>query len=388
MTLFAIVLLLSPLAFAVYAYVVYPLALRIAAVSHPAERVADPPEWPTITIVIPCYNEEHSIAAALERVLAAEYEEELREILVVSDASTDCTDAIVRAHAAHGVTLIRLPHRQGKTAAENTARRAARGEIVINIDASVRIGEHAIKPLVRAFTDPTVAVASGRDVSVGSDETRDNRGESGYVDYEMRVRALETRVGSIIGASGCFFATRRGVDELDFPLHLSRDFAAALIAREQGYRSVSVPAAVCFVPLTRALGREMRRKVRTMARGLSTLWYKRALLNPWRYGRFAVMLISHKLCRWLVYASLPPSAVGLILLSVTWPFARVVLALALIGVAFGVIGLRASRANPSPSPLAFAGFAFGSVLAGVLAWFEFLRGTRQAVWKPTDRAVG
>src|SRR5690606_41489077 len=59
------------------------------------------------------------------------------------------------------------------------------------------------------------------------------------------------------------------------------------------------------VPRTVSLQREYRRKVRTMARGLETLWFKRHLLNPLRHGRFAWMLWSHKLIRWLVFLVAP-----------------------------------------------------------------------------------
>ena len=62
----------------------------------------------------------------------------------------------------------RQPERRGKTAAENAVTRAARGEIIVNTDASVRLLPHSLKPLVRAFQDPTVGVVSGRDVSIAA----------------------------------------------------------------------------------------------------------------------------------------------------------------------------------------------------------------------------
>src|SRR5690606_39198192 len=123
--------------------------------------------------------------------------------------------------------------------------------------------------------------------SVGDLSAEGNQGESGYVGYEMRVRALETRLGSIVGASGSFFAMRREIHEPDFPEQLSRDFASALMAVERGFRAVSVEEAICLVPRTRSLRTEFRRKARTMARGLETLWYKRHLMNPLKHGAFA-----------------------------------------------------------------------------------------------------
>src|SRR5207245_7635393 len=120
-----------------------------------------------------------------------------------------------------------------------------------------------------------------------------------YVGYELWVRDLETSLSGIVGASGCLYAIRRQLQMHTMPDGLSRDFGSALVAREHGYRAVSVPAAVCYVPRSNSLRREYRRKVRTMARGLRTLWHKRSLLSPRRHGVFAWMLWSHKVCRWL-----------------------------------------------------------------------------------------
>src|SRR3989475_10750843 len=81
---------------------------------------------------------------------------------------------------------------------------------------------------------------------------------------------------------------------------MSRDFAAGLVARERGFRALSVPDAVCFVPRIPSLRREYRRKVRTISRGIETLGFKRHLLNPGRFGLFAWILASRKVCRWLI----------------------------------------------------------------------------------------
>ena len=377
---------LAPVVMFGYAYIGYPLILRLLAGRRPPPALAgEPAHWPAITITVPCHNEEKRLRAAIEGLLLADYPAERREILVVSDASTDSTDEIARGFAKRGVRLIRLTERRGKTAAENAAVAAASGEIVINVDASVGIRPDALKALVRAFEDPTVGVASSRDVSVGDLDAEGNQGESGYVGYEMRIRALETRLGSIVGASGSFFAMRRSIHEPDFPEALSRDFASALMAVERGYRAVSVDEAVCLVPRTRSLRTEFRRKARTMARGLETLWYKRHLMNPARYGLFAWMLISHKLCRWLVYLTLPLAVLGALALAAVWPAAWVLLGIVAAGVALGVVGMRWPAGRRAPVLVALPGFALASNVAGILAWLRFFRGESSPVWEPTRR---
>lgn len=388
MRIFASMLVAAPFLCFGYAYFVYPLLLKALASRRSAlPRWGDPPRWPTVTISIPAYNEERNIRATIESLLAIDYPPDRRQILIMSDASGDQTDAIVREYADRGVELFRMPRRGGKTAAENAAATAVRGEIVVNTDATIRILPQSLKALVRVFQDPAVGVSSGRDVSIGDLEREGNRGESSYVGYEMWVRSLETRLGSIVGASGCLYGFRRELHDTRLPNEMTRDFACALAARARGFRTVSVDDAVCLVPRTRSLQAEYKRKIRTMAQGLQTLWYMRSLMNPFRYGSFALMLISHKLMRWLVYPALLAAPLGLALLGVESMSARWLLAAAGAGVLLGWIGMRWPEGRSVPRLIAVPGFILAANLAGVVAWTKLVRRERIAVWEPTRRPL-
>jgi cellulose synthase/poly-beta-1,6-N-acetylglucosamine synthase-like glycosyltransferase len=381
----AVALALAPLVIATYAYLVYPLILWVIASVRPTRSAANASShWPSVTITVPVHNAVSNIRQTLERLLAVDYPADKLQLLVISDASTDGTDEEIRGLAGHGVELLRLPKRIGKTAAENAALAVASGEIIVNVDATILVPAGSLKPLVRAFDDPTVGVASGRDVSVGDTRHPGTSAESSYTSYEMWVRDLETRVGSIVGASGCFYGIRRCIHAKALPAELSWDFASPLVAREQGYRSVSVHAAVCIVPRTPAIRTEITRKVRTMSRGLSTLFYLRALMNPFRYGSFSLMLISHKLLRWVPYLLAPVALGSLCLLAGESAVARMSLAIVLTVVTVGTIGIARPTSAPS-KPIAAAGFLIGVFVAGFLAWCAALRRTRMATWDPTPR---
>jgi len=376
------------LAVGVYAYIGYPLVLKTLSRSRRLPSAADRAgAWPLISIAIPVYNEAGVIADTLERILALDYPADRRQILVISDASTDGTDEIVMRFGPRGVELLRLAQRRGKTGAENAARSRLTGEIIINTDASVRIDAGAVKQLVRMFDDPSVGVASGRDVSVSNVDDRSNPGEQAYVGYDMWIRDLETSLFGIVGASGCLYAIRRDLHMQTMPDGLSRDFGSALVAREHGFRAVSVPAAICYVPRSASLRREYRRKVRTMARGLRTLWHKRALLNPRRTGLFAWMLWSHKLCRWLAPWTLVPAAAVLAALAPRhwWAGATLVLG--------GVVGIVAAigwlwpEGRRLPRLIAMPAYAVSGNIAALQAWITAIGGQGTAVWEPTRRGV-
>ncbi|HEX4627875.1 MAG TPA: glycosyltransferase [Gemmatimonadales bacterium] len=385
------VLLALTTGFCLYTYLGYPViltllrALRRSARLRRVEQARE--EWPRISIVLPVYNEADVIAGTLERLLAVEYPADRRQILVVSDASTDATDAAVSRFRSHGVELLQLPQRQGKTAAENAARRHLTGAIIINTDASVRVHPEAIQRLVAAFRDPAVGVASGRDVSVANLEAQPNAGEEAYVGYEMWVRDAETTVAGIVGASGCLYAIRAALHMGPVPPALSRDFAAALTAREHGLRAVSVPEAICFVPRGASLRQEYRRKVRTITRGLGTLGWKRALLNPWRYGAFAWMLFSHKVCRWLVPWALLLllGALGVVALTAGW--ARAALTLCGVVGALAGIGWLWREGTRMPRLFALPAYVVAGNVAVLHAWLRVLAGARAPVWEPTRRGA-
>lgn len=388
MSTLAVTLVLSSVMLVGYTYAGYPLLLALLArVRGRRVHTGTPAEWPLVSITVPVYNEEAQIRGILDTLLAQDYPAERRQILVVSDASTDATDDIVRSYGDRGVELVRTPVRGGKGAAEATAAEYLRGEIVVNVDASVRMRPNALRSLIAAFADPTVGVASGRDRSVAEMDRDANAGESRYVGYEMLVRRLETGVDGIIGSSGCFYGIREHLHRKPLPASLSRDFASALVARENGYRAVSVDEAVCFVPRTASLHREYERKVRTMTRGMRTLWHKRHLLDPLRYGWFAWMLLSHKVCRWLVPWTLPLALLGFALLSAGSRLAALVLAGGMLCALLAAIGWRRARHAQLPRVLAIPTFFVAGNLAAIHASLRALRGSENAIWEPTRRGT-
>jgi cellulose synthase/poly-beta-1,6-N-acetylglucosamine synthase-like glycosyltransferase len=381
----ALWVLAAGFALAVYTYIGYPLL--VALVGSLRKPVQQPPlqEWPRISITVPAYNEEREIGTTLDRLLEIDYPADRREIIVVSDASTDGTDEIVRGYADRGVMLVRMEQRSGKTAAENAAAAHLTGDIVVNTDASIRIARDSMYPLIAAFADPTVGVASGRDISVARGSVEGNSGESKYVGYEMMVRKLETRAGGIIGASGCLYAIRAHLHRTKLADGLSRDFASALIARLNGYRAVSVDEAICYVARTPVLRAEYRRKVRTMTRGMETLFAMRTLLNPLRYGRFAWMLWSHKICRWLLPWAMAASLVAIAVLAPQFVVARVLIAMFAAGAALGLAAFTIPEGKHIPPILATPAYIISGNFAALQSAIRAAHGDRNAVWEPTRR---
>jgi cellulose synthase/poly-beta-1,6-N-acetylglucosamine synthase-like glycosyltransferase len=185
-----------------YTYAGYPLLLAVASRlrSRPVRR-ADC--IPSVSFIITAYNEEQALAAKLENTLMLDYPKEKLEIIVASDCSTDRTDAIAGEFAALGVRLHRQPQRLGKTAAQNTAVKLARGEILLFSDATTLYRPDVLRAMMPNFADPTVGCVAGQLIYVELGRSSVGRGARSYWSYERFLKKCESRLGSLIGVSGC-----------------------------------------------------------------------------------------------------------------------------------------------------------------------------------------
>ncbi len=289
-----------------YVYVGYPLLLFVVSRvwSRPVRKA---PSTPSVTLIIAAYNEEAAIAAKLENSLALDYPPDRLEIMVASDGSTDGTNAIVeRFVARHGerVRLLALP-RAGKTSGQNRAAAAARGEILVFSDATTMYDRDALAAMVANFADPSVGSVGG-DVRyvVAGEETRDpevaGKGRQLYWNYEAAIRRWESRIYSVIGATGCIYSLRRDLYVPLDPAAIS-DFVQPAKALLRGFRSVVEDEAGAYeIAESKQLGDELQRRARVVLRGLRGVGYMPQILNPLRHPWLCFELISHRLMRWAV----------------------------------------------------------------------------------------
>jgi len=164
---------------------------------------------PKVSVIITAYNEERDLAAKLENTLSLNYPKELLEIIVASDCSSDRTDDIARSFASRGVGLWRQSQRWGKTAAQNAAVEQARGEIILFSDATTLYEPDVLQVMMPSFLDASVGCVAGRLVYVDPGQSGVGLGARSYWGYETYLKRHESRIGSLIGASGCLYAVRR-----------------------------------------------------------------------------------------------------------------------------------------------------------------------------------
>ncbi len=336
---------------------------------------------PEVSLIIAAYNEEQRIQKKLENTLALDYPKEKLQIIVASDASSDATDRIVREHSDQGIELVRAPERHGKEYAQKLALDNARGEIVIFSDMATVLESNAIEEMVMNFADPTVGCVSSEDriLSDGSSSS----GEGLYIRYEMFLRKLESRVNTVVGLSGSFFAARNSICK-EWDVDLPSDFNTLINAVRNGYRGISDPETIGYYKNVESNRMEFRRKVRTVLRGITLFMRKSVSINPLKHPLFYIQMLSHKLCRWLVPFCLIIMLLANIVLAAESPFFRLVLTLQLAFYFIGLIGFLSATLRRRiwvRIPCFFM-----TVNASILvAWTKYLLGIRQPTWKPSAR---
>ncbi len=363
-----------------WSYVGYPMFLwscsKLITRRHKIE------EWtPPITLIVTAHNEERRIAQKIDNALDLNYPPDMLRIVVVSDASTDKTEEIVRGYSDRGVKLLIIPERHGKHYGQGKGIAAADTEIIVLSDATTFLRRDAVQLIVQNYADPKIGCVSGYDAVM--DQGEGSAGEGAYVRYEMAIRRLESKVSSIIGASGSFFSVRKSLCDRWID-DMSSDFYLPITCYMRGYRSILDERSIGYYSVLHDPAREYQRKLRTIVHGLEVLFHFRAALNPFRYGMFSIQLLSHKLVRWLVPFALIVALVANVSLVSQGLFYEMTFVLQM---ALYVLALGAYLIKPIQGLTTFriALFFVMVNLSIMVAWYKYLTGVKFIAWRATER---
>jgi cellulose synthase/poly-beta-1,6-N-acetylglucosamine synthase-like glycosyltransferase len=230
---------------------------------------------------------------------------------VVSDGSTDETNALVANYPDRRVRLLSLWPGGGKATAVTKGFGAVAGEIVVLTDVRQTFDKDAIRDLVACFADQKVGVATGElMIRAGTSQEEFNTGL--YWKYEKWIRRNLNKIDAMLGATGSIYAIRREL-AVDIPAEiLLDDVYVPLKAAAKGYRIYFEEYAKAY-DLPTSLKSEFHRKVRTQAGVYQILQRFPALLSPTN-SRF-IHFLSHKFGRLM----LPFALVGILAFSLFLP---------------------------------------------------------------------
>lgn len=256
-------------------------------------------ELPSISLVIPAFNEEGWIAEKINNSLQLEYPSDKIEIIVVTDGSDDNTAKIASAFKNKIVTL-HESERNGKINAMDRASVIAKNEILIFTDANTVLNTESIRYIAENFSNPKVGMVSGEKKVLSTKEGESASGEGLYWKYESWLKKLDSDVSSVIGAAGELFAIRSKLYSSLPADTLLDDFMLSTKVLESGYKVAYEPRAFAIEYGSASYKEEWKRKVRICAGGIQSITRSTALFNVKKYGLKSFSFIIHRASRWTI----------------------------------------------------------------------------------------
>jgi len=371
----------------VYTYLLYPVVLWVVTrfrkpltltLSHKWERE----NITGVSIVVSAYNEEVVIKEKIKNCLELDYPRESLEIIIASDGSNDKTNEIVKRFSDKGVVLADYKERRGKAEVLNQTIPLAKNEIIVLSDANTSFRKDALKILVRNFGDDKVGCVCGEMKFRNSRENKTGELEGFYWKYEVFLKRLEGRIGSLLGANGGIYAIRKKLFEKIPSDTIIDDFVIPMKILEKGYRVLYEPEAMAYEDTAKGIIQEMARRVRIGAGDFQSLILTKSMLNPLR-GFSAFSFWSHKVLRWFA----PFLLIGALFFNAFLAGEKFYLIIFISQISFYTAAL-IGRINSKAAQIKIFGMCYYFVsmnIALLLGFFKFLTGTQKVTWERTER---
>ncbi|WP_167730405.1 glycosyltransferase family 2 protein [Terasakiella sp. SH-1] len=294
------ILILSALA--LYHHGVFPLILKmVRPQKSPFERKEI--DWPKITLIVPVYNEENTIAEKIINTACLDYPADKLKLLIACDGCTDQSVETARhtldmAEAANlNANILDFKENRGKVAALNDAIAQTNGDLIALSDCSSILSLDAIKRMARHFDDPHIGVVGGTYQFAQCGDPA----EQNYWTYQRAIKKGEAHFGAPMGMHGAFYGFRKSLSRPLAAYIINDDFILPMKIVAQGYRAI-YDEKICAVETEQTTEQmNWKRRVRISAGNVQQALLCADLLNPKSPG-IAFCFFSGKFLRaWMPF---------------------------------------------------------------------------------------
>ncbi|MBR9691537.1 glycosyltransferase family 2 protein [Candidatus Woesearchaeota archaeon] len=245
-----------------------------------------------VSVVVPAYNEEKTIAKTIRSLLNLDYPKDRLQIMIVDDGSTDNTYKVAKGFRKYGVEVF-TKENEGKAAALNLALKKSKGEFFGALDADSFVDKKALKKIIGHFQDKNIMAVTP---SLKVYEPKTFLQKIQYTEYLMGIflRKIFAFLGSIHVTPGPFTIYRKsffqkygGYDEYN----LTEDIEIALRIQTKGYEiENSVDASVYTVSPAKFLPL-LKQRIRWYTGFTENVIRYKELFNPVKYGNLGAFIL-------------------------------------------------------------------------------------------------
>lgn len=294
--------------------------------------------YPTVTLVIPTFNEGKVIQRKLLNTLEIEYPKDSFDILVVDSASTDntveLTKSFLESHKDFPLRLLVQSKREGKASALNYCRSFCKGDIIVLTDADVLFNKDTLEKLVSGFENPSVGAISGKVIIANASKSTSTGFEKSYRDIFDKIRSGESNMDSTPIFNGPVSAFRKELMVELNPLTIADDTELSMNVREKGWKAIYEPLALAFEYSPTNFKSKNKQKIRR-GQGIiqSFLWHRKMICSH-KYGKYGLVILPSEVFMHIISPILILVFIALVILNLIFTEGFVIIFLSLIGVLF------------------------------------------------------
>jgi hyaluronan synthase len=270
------------IAFLVSTFIVHAVVVLIK-LSHKG-LIKDYARQPTVSILLPCYNEGKTVYETVESITKSNYPNDKFEIIARDDCSSDDSyDWLIRAQRDFTnipISVAKNDQNSGKAHTVYAALKSSTAEIILSIDSDCIFHPDAIQELVACFADPHIGAVGG---AVGVRNVNDNLLTKGqtfiyYLSFHL-MKMIDTWSKTVTCISGCMFAIRRELmvsldaqvmsrSFLGIPVNDGEDRFLTHMVLLSGYGTIINTAAQCLTTVPNEFNVLFKQQIRWQRSGV------------------------------------------------------------------------------------------------------------------------
>lgn len=351
------------------------------------EALFDPNFFPSVALVVPCFNEADYIEEKIKNSLALNYPAHKLQLIFISDGSSDDTPNRIKKYPQ--ILALHEDTRNGKASAMNRAMAFVKAPIVVFCDANTALNPEAIHEMVKHYSNPRVGAVTGEKRIITKDkENASGAGEGIYWKYESFLKQLDSDFYTIVGAAGELMSYRTELfRELPNDTLLD-DLMQSMQIANDGYRVIYEKNAWAAETASANVGEELKRKIRIAAGAFQSMTRLPKGFNLFTNFKVSFLFISHRVLRWTLapLSLLMLFIVNVFLLSEPNIIYQLLMIGQLLFYSMALLGWYLANKQIKVKILFVPYYFFIMNLCMYLGFFRFLRGKQSANWERAKRA--
>ncbi len=300
-----ITLALLSAALIIYHHAGYPVLLSWCIKNKPLQnkpfrirqykKSRDDKSLPSITIIIPAFNEEQWIEEKIRNLASLDYPGKKLQVIIACDGCTDRTVELAEQTIQEAICadihfeILNFAQNRGKVAVINEQVPRVNTDIVALSDVSALLSVDSLTIAARHFKDAQVGVVNPNYCMTSNCEAT----ETGYWRYQSKIKMGEACLGTLIGCHGAFYLFRTALFRPLDSDTINDDFILPMEIVKSGYSAVYEPRIKAIELEATGHKEDFQRRIRISKGNMQQVMKLITLFNP-KYSHTAFAFFSGK----------------------------------------------------------------------------------------------